>query len=352
VTAFGDTDTSPVCGFLASDTGILGARFARFVAGILSARQRAVGRLIGVLLLAVTGCTESSDTRVVDFSRTIEVARPASGSPERSRLRVAVGAMVSPKETFVHYRELLEYIAAKMGKEVELVQRRTYGEINDLLGKGEIDLAFVCSGPYALEEPNQRFELLATPEVNGSHFYQAYLIVNENSAFTALEDLRGRTFAFTDPDSNTGKLVPTHWLAKIHETPESFFRTTIYTYSHDNAIMAVGKGLVDGASVDGLIWEFYHKRNPTVTGVTRVIRKSEPYGIPPLVASGNLPEDIKQHVRQLLFSMHQDGAGKRILDHLMIDRFVEPHDEWYDGIRALIGKPVSESGIPHEPQKS
>ena len=45
-----------------------------------------------------------------------------------------------------------------------------------------------------------------------------------------------------------------------------FFSNTIYTYSHDNSIMAVAKGMVDGASVDGLIWEFYHQRKPTITG--------------------------------------------------------------------------------------
>jgi phosphonate transport system substrate-binding protein len=308
-------------------------------------------RLVLLLLLIVAGCTDTSDTRVVNFGRVIEVARPGTVAPERNRLRVAVGAMVSPKETFAHYRELLEYIGAKVGREVELIQRRTYGEINDLLGKGEIDLAFVCSGPYALEKEKQGFQLLATPEVNGAHFYQAYLIVNDKSPFTSLDDLRGKTFAFTDPDSNTGKLVPTHWLAEIDETPESFFRTTIYTYSHDNAIMAVGKGLVDAACVDGLIWEFYHRRNPGVTAATRVIRKSEPYGIPPLVGSGRLSNEMKGRIREVLFVMHQDEAGKTILDRLMIERFVEPKDEWYESIRAMVVKSDSKLENLHGDQK-
>lgn len=310
--------------------------------------------LRSILLLAfvLTGCTDDSHTRVVDFSQTIEIARPTAASPEQDPLRVAVGAMVSPRETFVHYHEILEYISAKVGRPVELIQRKTYGEINELLGKSGIDLAFVCSGPYALARKKQSFELLATPEVNGSHFYQAYLIVNVHSPFMSLEDLRGKTFAFTDPDSNTGKLVPTHWLAAMHETPESFFRNTIYTYSHDNAIMAVSKGLVGGASVDGLIWEFYHKRNASVTGATRVIRKSEPYGIPPLVASRKLSDDIKRHIQQLLYAMHLDANGKRILDQLMIDRFVQPKEEWYDSIRALIVKSDSRPGDFRGPQDS
>jgi phosphonate transport system substrate-binding protein len=291
--------------------------------------------LIVLTLSLIVGCSSNDDTKVVDFSRTIEVARPETKVSKRQPLRVAVAAMVSPKETFVHYRELLNYIAEKVGKEVELIQRRTYGEINEMLGKGEIDLAFLCSGPYALEKEKYGFELLATPEVNGSHFYQAYLIVNEKSPFEKLEDLRGKTFAFTDPDSNTGKLVPTRWLVALRETPEKFFSSTIYTYSHDNAITAVARGLVDAASVDSLIWEFYHRRNPKITGATRVIKKSDAYGIPPLVASRNLSDDMKEQIRKLLFSMHEDNEGKIILDHLMIDRFIQPRDDWYDSIRAV-----------------
>ena len=97
-------------------------------------------RLVLFLLLVAAGCKDEGGTRVVDFTRTIEIARPGTAVPEENQLRVAVGAMVSPKETFAHYRELLEYIGAKVGREVQLIQRRTYGEINDLLGKGEIDL--------------------------------------------------------------------------------------------------------------------------------------------------------------------------------------------------------------------
>jgi phosphonate transport system substrate-binding protein len=234
---------------------------------------------------------------------------------------------------------------------VELVQRKTYAEVNSLLGKGEIELAFVCSGPYALEKEEHRLQLLATPEVNGSHFYQAYLIVNAGSPFKTLEDLRGKSFAFTDPDSNTGKMVPTLWLSEVGETPESFFGSTIYTYSHDNAILAVGKGLMDGASVDGLIWEFYLANNPGVTAATRVIRKSEAYGIPPVVAGANLSLNLKHLIQEVLFSMHLDPRGRTILDQLMIDRFVEPRDEWYDSIRAFIATSGVRQGDSHGPQE-
>jgi phosphonate transport system substrate-binding protein len=288
-----------------------------------------------VLLLLMSACSDERGKRVVDFSDTVPVDRPGAKAAEPDSLRVAVGAMVSPKETLSYYQQLLDLIGTGLGKRVELVQRKTYREINDLLGKGEIDLAFICSGPYAAAEDSSTFELIATPEIGGSHFYQAYLIVNEKSSFNKLEDLKGHTFAFTDPDSNTGRLVPAYWLARIGERPETFFREVIFTYSHDNSIVAVAKGMVDGASVDGLVWDYFHRHDSDLTSSTRIIRKSDYYGIPPVVASKMLPEEVKRTVRDLLFSLHTHEEGKKILEQLMIDRFVEPQDNWYDSIRQM-----------------
>ncbi|MGD9084993.1 MAG: phosphate/phosphite/phosphonate ABC transporter substrate-binding protein [Desulfobacterales bacterium] len=273
--------------------------------------------------------------RVVDFSKTVVVEQPGKQPTQNPAFRMAVAAMISPKDTFIYYRQLLEYIGQNLGREVQFIQRKTYGEINELLGNGQIDLAFICSGPYVVGKEKFGFELLATPEVQKSHFYQSYLIVNKDSPYQNIEDLRGKIFAFTDPDSNTGKLVPTYWISQMGERPETFFSKTIYTYSHDNSILAVAKSLVDGAAIDSLIWEYYHLKNPIFTSQTRIIRKSELYGIPPIVASSNLAQDLKDQIRQVLFSMHRDLRGQKILAELMIDRFTSPRDEWYDSIRNI-----------------
>jgi phosphonate transport system substrate-binding protein len=281
------------------------------------------------------GCIEHGDSKVVDFSKTIPIARSGDQLQDHGSLRVAVGAMISPKETFDYYRQVSDYIGRHLGKNVQLIQRKTYGEINELIGKGQIDLAFICSGPYALSKERYGFELLATPVVKGSQLYHSYLIVNKDSPFQRLEDLKGLVFAFTDPESNTGKLVPTYWLSEMGERPETFFSKTIFTYSHDNSILAVARKLVDGASVDGLIWEYYNGKNPMFTSKTRIIKKSRPYGIPPLVASRHTSSELKERARRVLVSMHRDPEGKKSLSELMIDRFISPQEQWYDGIREM-----------------
>ncbi|MEW6668632.1 MAG: PhnD/SsuA/transferrin family substrate-binding protein [Thermodesulfobacteriota bacterium] len=265
---------------------------------------------------------------VVDFDQVIKAGKQVGRTPTSLPLRVAVAAMISPKETFSSYGRLLDYISQKTGRDTEFVQRKTYREISELLGKGGIDIAFICSGPYARGKERHGFELLAVPEVRGRTEYRSYLIVND-PAIRDLEGLRGRIFAFTDPESNTGRLVPAHWVALLGERPESFFGKILYTYSHDNSIQAVARGLVDGAAVDSLIWEYYHDRNPAFAASTRVIRQSEPYPIPPVVSSRRLGEKEADRIRQALVSMHLEPEGRMLLNRLRMDRFIYPPESWH-----------------------
>ncbi|CAB1057968.1 ABC transporter, substrate-binding protein (cluster 12, methionine/phosphonates) [Olavius sp. associated proteobacterium Delta 1] len=287
------------------------------------------------MVLLLLSCTGEPDATVVDFSDRIIVARPSDGRQEDAHFKVAVGSIISAQETVVYYHELLEYLAEKLGREIQLVQRKTYREINQLISAGQIDLAFICSGPYASGREKFGFEALAMPRVRGSHLYQSYLIVNKDGPIQTLADLRGRTFAFTDTESNTGKLVPTYWLGLEGERPVDFFDKTIYTYSHDNSIKAVALSLVDGAAVNGQVWEYYQHRDPIFSAKTRVIRKSEPFGNPPVVASSRLPSQMKDRMRDLLYNMHQDPQGEKILEKLMIDRFIEPIEGCYNPILAM-----------------
>lgn len=294
-----------------------------------------LGCSIVMIMLLVSGCSRDAEYTPVDFSNTIKIDKTTSLNDKEPTLKVAISAMVSPKETFSTYRNLLDYIGDHLNYKIQLIQRKTYGEINELFLKQQIDLAFICSGPYAVGKEKYGFEALATPVIRGNPLYQSYLIVNKNSSIENIEDLRGRVFAMTDPASNTGAMVPLFWLAEMGETPETFFNNVTYTYSHDNSILAVARSLVDGAAVDGVIWEYYNARNPLNTSQTRVIKKSIPFGSPPFVASKYLTPKIKEKARELFLDMHQDPKGRFILKELMIDRFVSPKDTWYQPVRDI-----------------
>jgi phosphonate transport system substrate-binding protein len=294
--------------------------------------------LICSTIMGTFGCSGESHHKSVNFSKTIDVPSPDFEQQTSRHLKVAVAAMISPKETLIYYNELLAYLAGRLGYDVRLIQRRTYREVNELFQKRQLDLAFICTGPYAAGQTLYGFEGLATPVIRGLPYYQSYLIVNKQSDVTNLEQLQGKTFAFTDPDSNTGALVPRYWLATMGEQPESFFSNSIYTYSHDNSIMAVARSLVDAAAVDGHQWEYFNLRNPQYTRMTRVIKKSELFGNPPLVASVDLASELKTAIRKVLFTMHEDPQGRHILDQLLIDRFEPPDDVWYQTVRDMYSK--------------
>ena len=315
-------------------------------------RRPGVFLLLFLLLAGIWGCSGDSEYKTVDFSKTIQVPRVQEEPALPGGLRVAVAAMISPKETVIYYRQLLDYIGAGLKMPIVLIQRKTYQEIDALFASKGVDLAFVCTGPYAVEGRHLGLEALATPVVRGKPFYQSYLIVNRGSPFQRLEDLRGRVFAMTDPESNTGTLVPKYWLARMGQSPERFFKETVYTYSHDNSIMAVARGLVDGAAVDGHKWEYYNRRNPYYTARTRIIRKSRPVGAPPLVASRLLKDDLREKISALLLSMHNDPEGDRILKELMIDRFTVPRPQWYQPVREMYQRVREAEKDENGPQKS
>jgi phosphonate transport system substrate-binding protein len=300
----------------------------RFFASLLAATVFTIAILCG--------CSDSDRVKV-DFSKKVDPSHSEKPQPEAA-LNVAIASMISPNETIEHYQALLEYLAAKVGRKINLVQRKTYVEINGLLGSGGIDLAFICSGPYASGRDRYHFEALAVPVIHQKSVYRAYLITSQDSPIMQLDDLRGKMFAFSDPDSNAGCIVPRFLLALKGERPESFFGKTIFTYSHDNSILAVSRSLVDGAFVHEHIWEYYSQKNPAIVSRARIVYASEPFGNPPLVASASMPEPLKKRIRELLFSMHNDYRGAEILRELLIDQFIPLDEPLYEPIRHMLAQ--------------
>jgi len=251
-------------------------------------------------------------------------------------IKIGVAAMISPKETSKYYTDMLNYVGEKIGRKVEIVQKENYDEMDALLEKGSVNLAFICSGPYVKDKQKFGAELLVAPQSYGKPFYNAYIIVPLDSSAKSMADLKGKKFAFTDPKSNTGKIVPTYMVAKkFNTTPEKFFSETIYTRSHDKSIEAVAKKLVDGAAIDSLIYDYAVKKNPAYTKLTRIIEKSPSYGIPPVVVNKTLDAATKAKIKDAFLNMHKDTKGKEILAGIMVDKFIVPKDSDYDSVREM-----------------
>lgn len=288
---------------------------------------------IAVLMLScIAGCKKEEQKKIVLEQVKTEVRE---NSAQEKYIRIAVGGMITPKEGIAYYRQFLDYVQEKLGTKVYYVDREDYAEINEMLRTKHLDAAFVCSGPYVDGHKQFKLELLAAPQAYGATVYYSYIIVAKDSPLRSFNELRGRRFAFTDPLSNSGKLAPTYMLAKMNETPESFFKSFIFTKAHDKAIKAVAQGIVDGAAVDSLIWEYLNKTNPEFTSKTRILKKSPPYAIPPVVVPAGLDPVLKKQLKQIFLNAHTDPEGREILYKMMIDRFVVINDSAYDSVREM-----------------
>jgi phosphonate transport system substrate-binding protein len=72
---------------------------------------------------------------------------------------------------------------------------------------------------------------------------------------------------------------------------------------------------------------------PELTGRTRVVRKSEWLGFPP-VACAKLAEHtaLAADIRRALVAMGEDPAGRKVLDLLRLDGFTPGDAGLFDGI--------------------
>ena len=288
--------------------------------------------LTALFIFALPGCRRE-ESKKVDLSKTETTNHERGRKP--GAVRIAVGGMITPKEGFAYYREFLDYIGSELGQPVEYVDATGYEEINNKLESREIEGAIVCSGPYVDGHSKFGLELLAAPRAYGGTVYHSYIIVPKDSRARGLDDLRGKSFAFTDPLSNTGKLVPEYLLARKGESSKTFFSKTVFSGSHDKSILAVADNLVDGAAVDSLIWEYLNRIKPELTGKTRILFKSDPYAIPPFVVHPSLDPALKEKLRTILLNAHLNPKGKELLDKMMTEQFVPISDSAYDSIRDM-----------------
>jgi phosphonate transport system substrate-binding protein len=227
--------------------------------------------------------------------------------------------------------KLRSYLTRQTGREVQLVQRRTYEEITALLLSGQLTAAWICG--YPLVQYQDQLSLVAVPLWKNEPLYSSYLIVPQGRDARDIDDLRGDLHAFSDPNSNSGYLVTAALLAEKGLRSEAFFREVIFTYGHRNVVRAVASGLAQSGSVDGYVWEVMTSIEPELTARTKVIRKSELLGFPPVACLATQSASVSVDLmRKALLAMGDDPEGRAVLSMLRLDGFVEEPPSLFDPI--------------------
>lgn len=251
------------------------------------------------------------------------------------KLKFGIASMISPEETFILYKDLNDYIAEKLDRDIDTILKKDYSDMNKLIVNNKVDFAFVCTGSFFFLEDNE-YKLMVTPVIDGKSTYRSFIIVNKTGNIDNFPDLKDKTFAFADRLSNSGSIYPKYLVIKRFEVSyENFFQKTFYTHSHDKSIYLVNNGVVDGAAVDSLVYDYLAETKPDEVKNIKIIHKSTYFPAPSIVASGAIDDKSFNEITQILLKMHQDSKGKKILKDLNIDKFIVTDSNRFDEIKKM-----------------
>lgn len=272
--------------------------------------------------------------RVFMASALLAAALPASRAGATTPLRFGTSPVFLNEQIGLLDR-WQRHLEARLDRPVRFVQRGSYREIVDLLLNDGVEAAWLCGHPLVLHE--SRLTVVAVPSYQGAPLYRSHLIVPSTDAATReVSDLRGRVFAYSDPLSNSGFLIPRAEIAAKGADPRSFFRRTFFTFSHRKVVEAVRAGLADGGAVDGYVWDTIAAQQPASVASLRVAWRSAPHGFPPVVARRNWSAAEARQLGEALRAMPAEAEGRAVLERLNLDGFVEPQAGQFESIRALL----------------
>lgn len=272
--------------------------------------------------------------------RTLAVTAGAMLCPVPAWTADAKPVRIGLSPAFLHDQHgLLEewrrYLEKKLGHAVVFIRRDSYRETIELFRLKKLDFAWICDYPYL--HLKKQVRLLAVPTYQGRPYYRSYLLVPaSNRNVTSIRQLKDTVFAYADPYSNTGYLVPRYALLQLGENPATFFRKTFFTHSHRKVVEAVAIQLAQGGAVDSFVWETLAIVKPELTAKTRIVDKSPEYGFPPFVAHSSVADADFNTFQSILLGMASDAEGAALLRRLNLDGFIPGKEELYDRVKQMM----------------
>jgi phosphonate transport system substrate-binding protein len=235
-----------------------------------------------------------------------------------------------------------EFVVDALGRELGCRTELVVGASFDQFRIGEIDAGFICGLPYVqlVRQAPAPVELLAAPVLRGDRYagrpiYFSDVIVRRGSPVRTFADLRGRSWAYNDPDSHSGYNLTRHHLVTLGET-RGFFSRVVEAGFHQRAMRMVAAGEVDAAAIDSQVLAIEIRDRPDLADELRVIEILGPSTIQPVVAARHLPAEAKAALRAALLQMGDDPAARKALARGFVERFVPVTDGDYDDIRMML----------------
>ena len=266
-------------------------------------------------------------------------AADAADCPNGGVVRFGVEPYDTSAKLVPIYQHIGDLIGEKLGCKVQVFVTTNYNaEIeamrNDKLEIGEFGpLGYVLAHQVAKAQAVAAF---GTKEGKPDSYW-ASLVTYPASGIKTVAEIKGHSFAFSDPASTSGHLFPAYGLRKAGLDPDKDVRG-IYAGSHTASFEALYNHKVDAGELNSEQLVSATQRGEYKPGVFVFLWKSDPIPTDPITLRGNLPDSFKQRATQVLQTLDLSTlpeADRKIMG-LSGMRFVPQTDQAYDPIRDLV----------------
>jgi phosphonate transport system substrate-binding protein len=260
----------------------------------------------------------------------------AASAPENWPAKIRVGFIPAEGNADIKKRfaPLTEHLRNILGIEVEAFSASDYAGIITAMAHQHIDFAYFGAKSYVeASEKAGAQALVMQLNKEKQPGYTGIIIVRKDSDMMQLDDIKGRVFAFTDPNSTSGYLVPNVLFARdLKVKPEDYFKQVKFSGSHGASILAVKNKAIEAAATNNIDLDRMIEKGQVAADDFRILWRSELIPGDPMAARRDLPQSLKAAFTGAMLMFNADKAG---LEKLQIGGYQYTDDSTYDIIRYL-----------------
>src|ERR1700733_4932403 len=237
------------------------------------------------------------------------------------------------------YERIGAMISEKLGCQVRVYVATNYNAEIEAMRNGKLEIGEFGPLGYVLAHQIAKAEAVAafSNKEGKPDSYWASLVTYPTSGIKTVDDIRGHSFAFSDPASTSGHLFPAYGLRKAGLDPDKDIKA-IYAGSHTASFEALYNRKVDAGELNSEQLESATQRGHYKDGDLVFLWKSDPTPTDPISIRGNLPDAFKKKLTDILQNLDLssiDEADRKVMG-MHSTRFVPQTDSAYDGIRDLV----------------
>jgi len=267
------------------------------------------------------------------------LAANAADCPNNGVVRFGVEPYDTSAKLVPIYEHIGKLIGEKLGCEVKVFVTTSYNAEIEAMRVGKLEIGEFGPLGYVLAHQIAKAEAVAAlgDSTGKPDTYWASLVTWPGSGITTVAEIRGHSFAFSDPASTSGHLFPAYGLRKAGIDPEKDVKA-IYAGSHTSSFEALYNHKVDAGELNSAQLESATQRGHYKDGDVVFLWKSEPIPTDPITVRGDLPPGFKARVTEVLQTLDLSSlpeADRKIMG-LGGMRLVPQTDGAYDGIRDLV----------------